>query len=93
MNDSLFLPFDVSKHSEAKELQRELKDYNIARQDQIKPTGEKDLLAYHTKKTDIAVKKFKGHLISSVNVNKDLEECEGLRLRFVLEKNEDGVIP
>ena len=93
MNDSLFLPFDVNKHQEAKELQRDLKDYNLARQENLQPTSYKDLQAYHCKNTNIAVKKFKGSLISIVDVNEDIKKCKGLRLRFVLAKDEDGNIP
>ena len=92
MNDSLFLPFDVNKYQEAKELQRDLKDYNLARQEELKPTSLKDLQAYHNENAAIAVKQFKGNLIS-VDVNEDIKKGTGLRLSFVLSKGEDGNIP
>ena len=92
MNDSLFLPFDANKYQEAKELQRDLKDYNLARQEELKPTSLKDLQAYHNENAAIAVKQFKGNLIS-VDVNEDIKKGTGLRLSFVLSKGEDGNIP
>ena len=86
-NDCAFLPFRANKRDEVEILQRDLRDYNTYRQNELKETSYEELEAYHLDQTDIAVQKYHGKLDPSVDFQEDEENGNGISLRFVLDEN------
>ena len=85
MNDSALLQIQADKRDKAEELQRDLYDHNLFRQDELRPTNYQDLQEYHNRQTHISVLGFKGRLDRSVDINRDYERSgKGLRLTFTL---------
>ena len=74
-NDCAFLPFRANKRDEVENLKKDLKSYNLCRQDKLKETSYGELRAYHANATGIKVKGFYGKLDPSADfpVNEKLD--------------------
>ena len=84
MNDLVFFPINRDK---AEALQRELNSYNLFRYNQLKSFSIDELQQLHNERQKVAVRNLKGRL-HPYTFQEDIENKKGLRLLFVLDKDD-----